>query len=233
MPRNLEAADRQRADRPQGRGRAVVADDDLFVREGVTSLLQRSGFEVVGQAGDATQLLEMVSEHRPDLAIVDIRMPPTHRTEGLAAAHRIRAEFPEIGIVLLSAYVEVQYAIELLADGERVGYLLKSRVTDVDEFIATLDRIAKGRAVVDPSLVDELLDKRRRGDPLAVLSTRERDVLALMAEGRSNSGIARTLWVTEATVQKHVQHILTKLRLPVSSDDHRRVLAVLTWLRAR
>jgi len=220
-----------------GRGRVVVADDDVLVREGVVSLLRRSGFEVVGQAGDqagdAVQLLELVGEHRPDLAVIDIRMPPSHSTEGLAAAHRIREEFAEVGIVLLSAYVEVNAAVELLASCERVGYLLKSRVTDVGEFIDTLDRVMRGGSVVDPSLVMELLNARRRNDPLAVLSDREREVLALMAEGRSNIGIARGLWVTETTVQKHVQHILAKLGLAASSDDHRRVLAVLTWLKAR
>jgi serine/threonine-protein kinase PknK len=205
----------------------------VFVREGVTSLLQRAGFEVVGQAGDGVRLLELVREHHPDLAIVDIRMPPTHRTEGLAAAHQIRAELSDVGIVLLSAHVEVKDAMDLLASCERVGYLLKSRVTDVDDFIDSLDRIMKGGSVVDPSVVKELLGARRRDDPLAALSDREREVLALMAEGRSNIGIARALWVTETTVQKHVQHILTKLRLPPSSDDHRRVLAVLTLLRAR
>jgi serine/threonine-protein kinase PknK len=216
-----------------GRGRVVVADDDVFVREGVSSLLQRSGFEVVGQACDAAQLLDLVGQHRPDLAVIDIRMPPTHRTEGLVAAHQIRAEFSDVGILLLSAHVEVKDAVELLASCERVGYLLKSRVTDVNEFIDALDRIRKGGSVVDPSLVRELLGAQRRNDPLAALSEREREVLALIAEGRSNSGIARALWVTETTVQKHVQHILTKLRLPPSSDDHRRVLAVLAWLRAR
>jgi len=205
-----------------GRGRVVVADDDVLVREGVVSLLWRHGFEVLGQAGDAVQLLDLVGEHRPDLAVIDIRMPPSHSTEGLAAAHHIRKEFSE-----------VDNAMELLASCERVGYLLKSRVTDVDEFIDTLERVMRGGSVVDPSLVMELLNARRRNDPLAVLSDREREVLALMAEGRSNIGIARALWVTETTVQKHVQHILAKLGLAASSDDHRRVLAVLAWLKAR
>jgi serine/threonine-protein kinase PknK len=217
----------------RGRGRVVVADDDVLVREGVTSLLQRSGFEVVGQAGDATELLHQVSEHHPDLAIVDIRMPPTHATEGLAAAYRIRREFPKVGIVLLSAYVQLKDAIELLASGEGVGYLLKSRVTDVNEFIQFLERIMGGGSIVDASLVKELLGAQRKNDPLAALSNREREVLALMAEGRSNAGIARALWVTETTIQKHIQHILTKLSLSAGPDDHRRVLAVLTWLKAR
>ncbi|MDT7682446.1 MAG: hypothetical protein QOG57_2756 [Pseudonocardiales bacterium] len=226
-------ADEQVGRASQGRGRVVVADDDVFVREGVSSLLQRAGFEVVGQAVDGAALLDLVREHHPDLAVIDIRMPPTHRTEGLVAAHQIRAEFSDIGILLLSAHVEVRDAVELLASCERVGYLLKTRVTDAAEFIDALDRIMKGGSVVDPSLVKELLGAKRRDDPLAALSEREREVLALIAEGRSNIGIARALWVTETTVQKHVQHILTKLRLPPSSDDHRRVLAVLTWLRAR
>jgi DNA-binding NarL/FixJ family response regulator len=226
-------ADERHGQAGEGSGRVVVADDDVFVREGVTSLLQRAGFEVVGQAGDGVRLLELVREHHPDLAIVDIRMPPTHRTEGLAAALQIRAELADVGIVLLSAHVEVKDAMDLLASCERVGYLLKSRVTDVDDFIDSLNRIMKGGSVVDPSVVKALLGARRRNDPLAALSDREREVLALMAEGRSNIAIARALWVTETTVQKHVQHILTKLRLPPSSDDHRRVLAVLTLLRAR
>jgi len=229
----VRSADERVGELSEGRGRVVVADDDVFVREGVTSLLKRAGFEVVGQAGDGARLLDLVREHHPDLAIVDIRMPPTHRTEGLAAARQIRAELSDVGIVLLSAHVELKEAMDLLASSERVGYLLKSRVVDVDDFIDTLDRVRKGGSVVDPSLVKELLGARRRDDPLAALSDREREVLALMAEGRSNIGIARALWVTETTVQKHIQHILTKLRLPPSSDYHRRVLAVLTWLRAR
>ncbi|HKS43883.1 MAG TPA: response regulator transcription factor [Amycolatopsis sp.] len=215
------------------RGKVVVADDDVLLREGITSLLERSGFEVVGQAGDAPGLLKLVQEHTPDLAIIDIRMPPAHRTEGLVAAHEIRERFADVGIVLLSAYVEVEHAMELLASGERVGYLLKRRVTDVGEFVDTLERIMKGGSVLDPSLVQELLRAQRKDDPLAALSTREREVLAQMAEGRSNAGIARALWVTEGTVEKHVQHILTKLQLPDSGDDHRRVLAVVTFLEAR
>jgi serine/threonine-protein kinase PknK len=211
----------------------VVADDDVLLREGIASLLQQSGFDVVGQAGDATELLDLVRTRHPDLALVDIRMPPTHTTEGLAAAQAIHAEFADVGIVLLSAYVEVEHAMDLLAGGGRVGYLLKSRVTDVGDFVDTLHRIMRGGSVVDPTLVQELLRSHRKDDPLGVLSAREREVLALMAEGRSNSGIARALWVTEGTVEKHVQHILTKLRLPDSGDDHRRVLAVVTFLEAR
>jgi serine/threonine-protein kinase PknK len=187
----------------------------------------------VGQCSDASQLIALAREHRPDLVLVDIRMPPTHSTEGLDAARLIREEFPEIAIVVLSAHVEVEHAMDLLASGERTGYLLKSRVTDVDEFIATLERVVKGGSVVDPALVQELVAARRVRDPLEDLTPREREVLALMAEGRSNAGIARQLWVTEGTVEKHVHHILGNLRLPEASDDHRRVLAVLAFLEAR
>lgn len=210
-----------------------MADDDVLLREGIASLLQGSGFDVVGQAGDGAELLDLVREHRPDLAIIDIRMPPAHRTEGLAAAREIRRNFAEVGIVLLSAHVEVEHAMELLAGGEGVGYLLKSRVTDVAEFVDTLERVMRGGSVIDPSLVQELLRAQHKDDPLSALSAREREVLALMAEGRSNAGIARALWVTEGTVEKHVQHILIKLQLPDSGDDHRRVLAVVTFLEAR
>jgi DNA-binding NarL/FixJ family response regulator len=167
------------------------------------------------------------------LVVVDIRMPPAHTTEGLEAARQIRQEHPETGILVLSAHVEVEHAMELLAGGRGVGYLLKSRVTDVEGFIDTLGRIAKGGSVVDPALVAELVAARRRDDPLAELSAREREVLALMAEGRSNAGIARRLWVTEGTVEKHVRSVLTKLTLPEAEDDHRRVLAVLTFLDSR
>jgi DNA-binding NarL/FixJ family response regulator len=213
--------------------RVVLAEDDVLLREGLASLLERSSFEVVGQAGDASQLLALVRDKAPELVVVDIRMPPTHSTEGLEAARVIRQEHPDIGILLLSAHVDVEHAMELLASGRGVGYLLKSRVTDVDEFLETLQRIAKGGSVVDPTLVAELVTARRREDPLAALSAREREVLELMAEGRSNAGIARRLWVTEGTVEKHVRSILTKLTLPEADDDHRRVLAVLTYLEAR
>jgi serine/threonine-protein kinase PknK len=213
--------------------RVVLAEDDVLLREGLASLLQRSGFEVVGQAGDATGLLALVAGQTPDLVVVDIRMPPTHTAEGLDAARQIRTQHPEIGILVLSAHVEVDHAMELLASGRGVGYLLKSRVTDVEEFLDTLGRIAKGGSVVDPTLVAELVAARHRDDPLAELSAREREVLALMAEGRSNAGIARRLWVTEGTVEKHVRSILTKLTLPETADDHRRVLAVLTFLDSR
>ena len=213
--------------------RVVVADDDVLLREGLASLLDRSGFEVVGQAGDATGLLELVRDTEPDLVIVDIRMPPAHSTEGLDAAKEIRRDWPEMGILVLSAHAEVDHAMELLASGRGIGYLLKSRVSDVAEFIETLERIARGGSVVDPALVQELVTARKRNDPLAVVSERERDVLSLMAEGRSNAGIARRLWITEGTVEKHVRSILTKLGLPDTDDDHRRVLAVLTFLEKR
>jgi DNA-binding NarL/FixJ family response regulator len=210
----------------------VVADDDVLVREGVASVLERSGFEVVGQAGDADQLLELVREHEPELVIVDIRMPPTHSNEGLVAAGTIRDEFPETGILVLSAHVEIEEATELLATGDRIGYLLKGRVLDVDEFVGSLNRIAAGGSVVDPGLVQTLVQARRSDDPLEDLTTREREVLALMAEGRSNAGIAGQLWLAEGTVEKHVRHILAKLRLPETKDDHRRVLAVVAFLKS-
>jgi len=213
--------------------RVVLAEDDVLLREGLASLLERSGFQVVGQAGDAAQLLALVADQTPDLAVIDIRMPPTHTTEGLDAARQIRQEHPETAILVLSAHVEVEHAMELLASGRGVGYLLKSRVTDIEEFIDTLERIANGGSVVDPALVQELVAARRRNDPLDALSAREREVLAQMAEGRSNAGIAHRLWVTEGTVEKHVRSILTKLTLPETADDHRRVLAVLTYLDAR
>jgi DNA-binding NarL/FixJ family response regulator len=212
----------------------ALADDDVLLREGVASLLDRSGFEVVGQAADADQLLDLVREHRCDLAIVDIRMPPTHTTEGLDAARVIRAEQPEVGIVVLSAHVEVEHAKGLLASGHGIGYLLKTRVTDVADFIDALERVAEGGAVIDPTLVSELVSSRVVDDPLEALTPREREVLGLMAEGRSNAGIARRIWVTEGTVEKHVQSILGKLGLRATDDDdHRRVLAVITYLDAR
>jgi DNA-binding NarL/FixJ family response regulator len=203
------------------------------LREGLAGLLQRSGFEVVGQAGTASELIALVREHRPDLAIVDIRMPPTHTNEGLEAARVIREELPQTAVLVLSAHVQVEQATDLLASGERSGYLLKSRVTDVDEFVETLERIVRGGSVVDPALVQELVAARRVEDPLDVLSPREREVLALMAEGRSNAGIAHRLWITEGTVEKHVHSILTKLRLPAREDDQRRVLAVIAFLDSR
>lgn len=218
---------------PSGtRLRVVVAEDDTLLREGLASLLERSDFEVVGQAGDAIDLLPLVREKSPDLVVVDIRMPPTNTTEGLDAARQIRLEYPDIGILVLSAHVEVEHAMDLLEGGHKSGYLLKSRVGDVADFIDSLKRIARGGTVVDPELVKELVSEQRRHDPLAVLSTREREVLALMAEGRSNAGIGRELWVTEGTIEKHVSSILTKLDLPETANDHRRVRAVIAFLEA-
>ena len=213
--------------------RVALADDDVLLREGLASLLDRAGFEVIGQCGNASELIAIVREQRPELAIVDIRMPPDHATEGLEAARVIREEAPETAILVLSAHVEVEHAMDLLGGGERIGYLLKSRVTDVEDFVETLERIVKGASVVDPALVQELVAARRVNDPLEGLSPREREVLALMAEGRSNAGIAHQLWVTEGTVEKHVHSVLLKLRLPETEDDHRRVLAVITYLEAR
>jgi DNA-binding NarL/FixJ family response regulator len=211
----------------------VVADDDVLLREGLASLLDRSGFDVVGQAADGTGLLGLVRTTRPDVAIVDIRMPPTYTTEGLDAARVIRQESPKTAIIMLSAHVEVDEAMDFLAGGERLGYLLKTRVTDVAEFIDTVERITAGAAVVDPALVRELVAARRRHDPLDDLSPREREVLSLMAEGASNAGIAERIFVSEGTVEKHVRSILGKLDLPESHADHRRVLAVLKYLDAR
>jgi DNA-binding NarL/FixJ family response regulator len=213
--------------------RVVVADDDVLVCEGIVSLLGRAPFEPVGRAGDATELMRLVREQVPDLVVVDIRMPPSHTTEGLEAAQAIRAEFPRIGILVLSAHVELHRAMELLAEGEGVGYLLKSRVVEADQFLEALQRIAGGGSVIDPGLVQELVAARRIEDPLSELTPREHEVLRLMAEGRSNAGIAHLLWVTEGTVEKHVRSILAKLPLSGTPDDHRRVLAVIAFLDAQ
>ena len=213
--------------------RVALADDDVLLREGLASLLERSGLDVVGQCGDAAQLIKLVRERRPDLVIVDIRMPPSHSTEGLDAARAIRAEFPETAVLVLSAHVEVEHALDLLASGERSGYLLKGSIFDVAEFVETLQRIVRGASVVDPALVHELVAARRAGDPLGDLTTREREVLSLMAEGRTNAGIGHQLWVAEGTVEKHVRSIMMKLQLPETEDDHRRVLAVLAFLDSR
>jgi serine/threonine-protein kinase PknK len=210
--------------------RVVLADDNVLLREGVAGLLERAGFEVAGQAGDADGLLALVRAQRPDLAVVDIRMPPGHSTEGLAAALTIREEFPQTGIMVLSAFVHAEHAVELLSSGQGIGYLLKDRVEDVTEFVGSLRRVAGGGVVIDPALVQDLVRTRQDRDPLGALSAREREVLALMAEGRSNAGIARQIWVAESTVEKHVHSILGKLDLPDSTGDHRRVLAVLAYL---
>jgi len=213
--------------------RVILADDDVLLREGLASLLERSGFEIVGRAGDGAKLVSLVRAFRPHLVVADIRMPPTHTTEGLDAARTIRQEFPDTAVLVLSAHLEVDHAMGLLAAGERIGYLLKSRVTAVDDFIETIHRITRGGSVIDPEVVRELVGARRRDDPLAELTPRELEVLGLMAEGRSNAGIAQHLWVTEGTVEKHVRSILMKLDLPEAAEDHRRVLAVLTFLEAR
>jgi DNA-binding NarL/FixJ family response regulator len=210
----------------------VVADDDVLLREGLASLLGRSGFEVVAQAGDAGELMAAVRRQPPQLAIIDIRMPPTHTAEGLDAALEIRREFPDVAMLLLSAHVEVEHALELLDGGRGIGYLLKSRVTDVAEFVDTATRIAGGASVIDPALIQELVSARRRDDPLGALSAREREVLILMTEGLSNAGIGRRLWITEGTVEKHVKSILSKLNLADTPDDHRRVRAVILYLEA-
>ena len=213
--------------------RAVVADDDVLLREGIASLLDRSGFDVVGQAGDATELLVLVRELRPELAVVDIRMPPSQTTEGLEAARTIRHELPDTAILVLSAHVEVDEALDLITGGKGIGYLLKSRVTDIVAFLDTVERVVRGGSVVDPGLVQELVSARRRDDPLDVLSRREREVLSLMAQGYSNAGIARRIFINEGTVEKHVHSILPKLQIPETAEDHRRVLAVLAFLEAR
>jgi DNA-binding NarL/FixJ family response regulator len=213
--------------------RVVIADDDVLLREGLSSLLGRSGFDVIGQAGDATELLSLVRDLTPEIVVVDIRMPPDHHTEGLDAARVIRQELPDIAILVLSSHIDVDHAMELLAGGRSIGYLLKNRVTDVLDFVDTVTRIAGGASVVDPALVQELVSARRRDDPLAALSTRESEVLTLMAEGLSNAGIGKRIWVTEGTVEKHVRSILTKLNLPEAGDDHRRVRAVIMYLESR
>jgi DNA-binding NarL/FixJ family response regulator len=212
--------------------RVVIADDSLLLREGVTRLLVEAGFEVVGQASDAEELFCEVAEKQPDVAIVDIRMPPTHTDEGLRAARQLRSRYPELGVIVLSQYVRPSYAFELLAEDARgVGYLLKDRVSDLHDLSDAVERVGKGGSVLDPSVVAQLVGRRRQGhDPIDDLSDREREVLALMAEGRSNRAIAERLVITERTVEKHVRSILAKLRIPESQEDHRRVLAVLAYL---
>jgi DNA-binding NarL/FixJ family response regulator len=213
--------------------RVTIADDDVLLRQGLAALLREGGYDVIGQASDADGLIELVRGEEPDIAIVDIRMPPTHTTEGLEAARTIREELPEVAILVLSAHIEVEHAMDLLGAGRGIGYLLKSRVGDVDELSDTLGRIASGGSVVDPALVEELVRARRARDPLEELTAREREVLALMAEGRSNTGIAHSLWIAEGTVEKHVRNIFQKLRLPDAPDDHRRVLAVIAFLGSK
>jgi DNA-binding NarL/FixJ family response regulator len=213
--------------------RVVLADDSLLLREGLARLLEDAGLDVVAQAGDAEDLLRKVGAHKPDVAIVDVRMPPTHTDEGLRAAVEIRERFANTGVLVLSQYIEESYAMELLSDNaEGVGYLLKDRVADLDRFVDAVRRVGEGGSALDPEVVSRLLGRRRREDPLAEISPREREVLALMAEGRSNHAIANELVVTERAVEKHVTSIFSKLDLPPTADDHRRVLAVLTYLRA-
>ena len=214
--------------------RVVIADDSVLLREGVRRLLEEAGFDVVGQAGDAGELLRQVAETTPDVAIVDIRMPPTHTDEGLRAARELRRRHPTLGILVLSQYVRPSYAFELLSDDARgMGYLLKDRVSDLKELTDAVERVGRGGSVLDPSVVGQLVRRPRRGhDPLDDLTEREREVLALMAEGRSNKAIADRLFITERTVEKHVTGILMKLRIPESEDDHRRVLAVIAYLGA-
>src|ERR671914_793887 len=213
--------------------RVVLADDSLLLREGIAKLLEDSGFEIVGQSGTADDLLLKVRSYSPDVAVVDIRMPPTHTDEGLQAAKDIRARYPQTSVLVLSQYVEPDYAMELLAESaEGVGYLLKDRVSDVNEFAAAVRRVAEGGSALDPSVVSQLVGRRRRTDPLEELTPREREVLELMAEGRSNQAIAERMFITLRAVEKHVTSIFNKLRLPASAEDHRRVLAVLTFLRS-
>ena len=213
--------------------RVVVADDSVLLREGVVRLLEEKGFDVVAQAGDAEDLIRKVNAHKPDVAVVDIRMPPTNTDDGLRAALEIRATHPDTGVLVLSQYVEEGYALELVGDSAGgVGYLLKDRVADVDRFVDSVRRVAEGGSALDPEVVSQLVGRARRDDPLGELTPREREVLELMAEGRSNNAIAAQMIVTERAVEKHVTSIFAKLDLPATTDDHRRVLAVLAFLRA-
>ncbi len=213
--------------------RVVVADDSVLLREGVVRLLTENGFEVVGQAGDAEDLIRKVKAHKPDVAVVDIRMPPTNTDDGLRAALEIRAELPDTGVLVLSQYVEEGYALDLVGDSAGgVGYLLKDRVADVERFVDSVRRVAEGGSALDPEVVSQLVGRARRDDPLAELTPREREVLELMAEGRSNNAIAEHMIVTERAVEKHVTSIFSKLGLAPAPEDHRRVLAVLAFLRA-
>ena len=214
--------------------RLVLADDAVLIRRALAELLQRAGVDVVAQVGDAPLLVRAVEDTRPDIAVTDIRMPPTQTREGIQAALEIRELFPAVGILLLSTYAQVDDAIELFsATASHVGYLLKDSVSDLDELIDVLTRISEGGTVLDPKLVVELLATRRRTDPLDALTPREREVLALMAQGQSNAGIAKTLWITHGAVEKHIKHIFAKLGIPATSDTHRRVLAAITFLETR
>jgi DNA-binding NarL/FixJ family response regulator len=213
--------------------RVVLADDSVLLREGVARLLEDAGIEVVGQAGDADDLLRKVHAHKPDVAVVDVRMPPTHTDEGLRAAAAIRAAHPETGVLVLSAYIDEGPALELLSDSAAgLGYLLKDRVGDIEGFVDAVRRVGDGGSALDPEVVSRLLGRRRRSDPLEGVTPREREVLGLMAEGRSNHAIAQQLVVTERAVEKHVTSIFGKLGLPPTQDDHRRVLAVLAYLNS-
>jgi DNA-binding NarL/FixJ family response regulator len=212
--------------------RVVLAEDSVLLREGVARLLEDEGFEIVAQTGTAEDLMLKVRSYSPNVVIVDIRMPPTHTDEGLKAAQEIKETYPEVGVLVLSQYVEPTYAMELLAESaEGVGYLLKDRVSNVDEFCAAVRRVGEGGSALDPAIVSQLVGRRRRDDPIDQLTPREREVLEHMAQGRSNQGIANELVVTERAIEKHVTSIFGKLRLPHATEDHRRVLAVLTYLR--
>jgi DNA-binding NarL/FixJ family response regulator len=211
--------------------RVIVAEDSVLLREGLVRLLEEAGFEVVGQAGDGEELMRKARAHKPDVAIVDIRMPPTHTDEGLRAARAIRDEMPDTGVLVLSQYIEEDYALELLADDAAgVGYLLKDRVSDLARFADAIRRVAEGGSALDPDVVSHMLGRRRADDPLAELTPREREVLGVMAEGRSNQAIAEALVISERAVEKHVTSIFAKLNLPPAAEDHRRVLAVLAFL---
>ena len=212
--------------------RIVIAEDTVLLREGLAGLLEDAGHEVVARVGDADALLVVVAEHEPDLAVIDVRMPPDYDHEGMRAAAEIRRDYPQTAVLVLSQHVETRYALELVATGGGFGYLLKERVLDVSDFLDAARRVCEGGSALDPEVVATLLSPQSRDDPLGELTPREREVLALMAEGRTNAAIAKRLWLTERTVETHVRSILGKLGLPVGGDDHRRVLAVLTYLRA-
>jgi DNA-binding NarL/FixJ family response regulator len=212
--------------------RVVIAEDTALLREGLAGLLGDSGHEVVAKVGDATALLAAVEEHEPDLAVIDVRMPPDYSDEGLVAAVQIRERHPTTGVLVLSQHIETRHSVELLGNGNGFGYLLKDRVLDVEDFLEAAERVARGGSALDPAVVAALVTPASRDDPLRELTPREREVLGLMAEGRSNASIARRLWLTEKTVETHVRSILMKLGVAANEDDNRRVLAVLAFLRA-